>query len=79
VRQYRCHLEQLVAKRSTVIRVNKQLQQDITERRQAQEQLLHNALHDGLTGLPEKPYSWLGWNWRWNVQRTGRLFIAVLF
>jgi diguanylate cyclase (GGDEF)-like protein len=55
LRQYRCHLEQLVEDRSTeLIKVNKQLQQDIAERRRAQEQLLHNVFHDGLTGLPNQ-------------------------
>lgn len=55
LRQYRCHLEQLVQERTTeLIRVNKQLQQDITERKRAEDQLLHNALHDGLTGLPNQ-------------------------
>ncbi|MBH8562831.1 amino acid permease [Nostoc sp. CENA67] len=53
--QYRCQLEQLVAERTIeLIRVNQQLQQDIIERQEAQDQLLHNSLHDGLTGLPNQ-------------------------
>jgi len=52
---YRNHLEQLVEERANELdRVNQQLQQDIIERRRAQEQLLHNTLHDGLTGLPNQ-------------------------
>ncbi|MBV8883533.1 MAG: amino acid permease, partial [Chroococcidiopsidaceae cyanobacterium CP_BM_RX_35] len=52
---YRNHLEQLVEERTNELnRVNQQLQQDIIERRRAQEQLLHNTLHDGLTGLPNQ-------------------------
>lgn len=53
--QYRCQLEQLVLERTIeLIRVNQQLQQDIIKRQEAQEQLLHNSLHDGLTGLPNQ-------------------------
>ncbi|MBE9004561.1 amino acid permease [Fortiea sp. LEGE XX443] len=55
LKQYRCQLEQLVAERTTeLIRVNQQLQQDIIERQRAQELLLHNSLHDALTGLPNQ-------------------------
>ncbi|WP_138503433.1 EAL domain-containing protein [Nostoc sp. PA-18-2419] len=53
--QYRCQLEQLVLERTIeLIRVNQQLQQDIIKRQNAQEQLLHNSLHDVLTGLPNQ-------------------------
>ncbi|MBX9257521.1 amino acid permease [Desmonostoc muscorum CCALA 125] len=53
--QYRCQLEQLVLERTIeLIRVNQQLQQDIIKRQEAQEKLLHNSLHDGLTGLPNQ-------------------------
>ncbi|ODH00990.1 hypothetical protein A4S05_30895 [Nostoc sp. KVJ20] len=53
--QYRYQLEQLVLERTIeLIRVNQQLQQDIIKRQEAQEQLLHNSLHDGLTGLPNQ-------------------------
>ncbi|MDZ8188004.1 MAG: EAL domain-containing protein [Nostoc sp. ChiSLP02] len=53
--QYRSHLEQLVLERTIeLIRVNQQLEQDIIKRQEAQEQLLHNTLHDGLTGLPNQ-------------------------
>jgi diguanylate cyclase (GGDEF)-like protein/PAS domain S-box-containing protein len=53
--QYRFQLEQLVLERTIeLIRVNQQLQQDIIKRQEAQEQLLHNSLHDGLTGLPNQ-------------------------
>ncbi|MEH2162889.1 MAG: amino acid permease [Nostoc sp.] len=53
--QYRYQLEQLVLERTVeLIRVNEQLEQDIIKRQQAQEQLLHNSLHDGLTGLPNQ-------------------------
>ncbi|MEJ6483333.1 amino acid permease [Nostoc punctiforme UO1] len=53
--QYRYQLEKLVLERTVeLIRVNQQLEQDIIKRQQAQEQLLHNSLHDGLTGLPNQ-------------------------
>ncbi len=53
--QYRYQLEQLVLERTIeLIRVNQQLQEDIIKRQEAQEQLLHNSLHDGLTGLPNQ-------------------------
>ncbi|MGJ5629383.1 EAL domain-containing protein [Nostoc sp. CALU 1950] len=53
--QYRYQLEQLVLERTIeLIRVNQQLQQDIIKRQEAQEQLLYNSLHDGLTGLPNQ-------------------------
>ncbi|WP_375513371.1 amino acid permease [uncultured Nostoc sp.] len=53
--QYRHQLEQMVLERTVeLIRVNEQLEQDIIKRQQAQEQLLHNSLHDGLTGLPNQ-------------------------
>jgi diguanylate cyclase (GGDEF)-like protein/PAS domain S-box-containing protein len=53
--QYRYQLEQLVLERTVeLIRVNQQLEQDIIKRQEAQEQLLHNSLHDGLTGLPNQ-------------------------
>ncbi|AFY41764.1 EAL domain-containing protein [Nostoc sp. PCC 7107] len=55
LKQYRCQLEQLVAERTIeLMRVNQQLQQDIIERQRAQELLLHNSLHDALTGLPNQ-------------------------
>ncbi|MEH1802529.1 MAG: amino acid permease [Nostoc sp.] len=53
--QYRYQLEQLVLERTIeLIRVNQQLQQDIIKRQEVQEQLLHNSLHDELTGLPNQ-------------------------
>ncbi|MEH2059187.1 MAG: amino acid permease [Nostoc sp.] len=53
--QYRYQLEQLVLERTIeLIRVNQQLEQDILKRQEAQDQLLHNSLHDGLTGLPNQ-------------------------
>jgi diguanylate cyclase (GGDEF)-like protein/PAS domain S-box-containing protein len=53
--QYRYQLEQLVLERTIeLIKVNQQLQQDIIKRQEAQDQLLHNSLHDGLTGLPNQ-------------------------
>lgn len=53
--QHRYQLEKLVLERTIeLIRVNQQLQQDIVKRQEAQDQLLHNILHDGLTGLPNQ-------------------------
>ncbi|MEH1831209.1 MAG: EAL domain-containing protein [Nostoc sp.] len=53
--QYRYQLEQMVLERTIeLIKVNQQLEQDIIKRQQTQEKLLHNSLHDGLTGLPNQ-------------------------
>ncbi|MEI1373155.1 EAL domain-containing protein [Nostoc sp. UHCC 0926] len=53
--QYRYQLEQMVIERTIkLIKVNKQLEKDIIKRQQVQEQLQHNSLHDGLTGLPNQ-------------------------
>ena len=53
--QYRYHLEQMVIGRTIeLIKVNQQLEKDIIKRQQVQEQLQHNSLHDGLTGLPNQ-------------------------
>ncbi len=79
--QYHYHLEQLVKDRTTaLIKVNEELQQDITERRRAQEQLRHNALHDGLTGLPNQAFfmARLGFALERAKRREDYLF-AVLF
>jgi len=55
LQQYRCQLEQLVEERTIeLIKVNQQLQQDIIERQRTQDLLLHNSLHDALTGLPNQ-------------------------
>ncbi|MBW4429648.1 MAG: amino acid permease [Nostoc desertorum CM1-VF14] len=55
--QYCHHLEQMLLK-STIelIKANQQLGKDIMKHQQAQEQLLHNSLHDGLTGLPNQRF-----------------------
>ncbi|MCC5652079.1 EAL domain-containing protein [Nostoc sp. XA013] len=39
-----------------LLEVNRQLEAEINERKQAEEQLLHNAFHDTLTGLPNRAF-----------------------
>jgi diguanylate cyclase (GGDEF)-like protein len=48
-------LEQRVAERTTQLAAsNRELEREVAERKQIEEQLLHNAFHDGLTGLANR-------------------------
>ena len=48
-------LEQRVSERTIQLAAsNRELQKEVAERRQVEEQLLHNAFHDGLTGLANR-------------------------
>jgi diguanylate cyclase (GGDEF)-like protein len=48
-------LEQRVAERTTQLAAsNRELEKEVSERKQVEEQLLHNAFHDGLTGLANR-------------------------
>ncbi|MCL4294915.1 MAG: EAL domain-containing protein [Anaerolineae bacterium] len=55
LKQYRLHLEELVTERTAELaRSNQLLQEEINRRQKAEEQYLHDAFHDGLTGLPNR-------------------------
>jgi diguanylate cyclase (GGDEF)-like protein len=48
-------LEKRVQKRTLELKTaNRQLKREIIERQRVQQQLIHDALHDGLTGLPNR-------------------------
>jgi diguanylate cyclase (GGDEF)-like protein len=48
-------LEQRVVERTTQLAAsNRELEKEVAERKQVEEQLLHNAFHDGLTGLANR-------------------------
>ncbi|WP_350996801.1 diguanylate cyclase [Shewanella sp. TB7-MNA-CIBAN-0143] len=50
-------LEDKVVKRTRALaELNSNLQQEINQRRKIEDQLLHDAQHDGLTGLPNRSY-----------------------
>lgn len=57
VRQLNAQLEQRVLQRTTqLLAANQKLEKEIVERKKAQEQLMHMALHDALTSLPNRTF-----------------------
>ncbi|PDW00490.1 GGDEF domain-containing protein [Candidatus Chloroploca asiatica] len=55
IRQHREHLENLVRERTTkLIEINERLQQEIAERRRAEQIIKEMAYQDALTGLPNR-------------------------